>query len=114
MPAPIISSQPECAHVAQPLPWQTWQDISTSKLGSVNGKYEGRRRIETFCLKNLSKNRSIIHLKCATLTGSGSSLCDTISPSTCQNWKSCLASVASTRYTRPGTIIRIGGLCCCI
>ena len=44
MPAPKISIQPAPLHTRQPLPPQAEQDTSTSTLGSVNGKNDGRKR----------------------------------------------------------------------
>ncbi len=47
MPQPSSSIQPWPWQVRQPVPRppQTKQETSTSALGSVNGKYDGRRRI---------------------------------------------------------------------
>ena len=45
MPQPKISTQPVCLQKAQPFPPQMLQEMSISALGSVNGKYEGRKRI---------------------------------------------------------------------
>src|SRR5690554_1192544 len=45
IPQPNISSQPEYLQTLHPLPPQIEQLTSISALGSVNGKYEGRRRI---------------------------------------------------------------------
>jgi hypothetical protein len=47
MPAPAISIQPLCLHTRQPAPPQTWQEKSTSTLGSVKGKKCGRMRTFT-------------------------------------------------------------------
>src|SRR4029078_6234305 len=47
IPHPRISSQPVCLQTLQPLPPQRVQLISISALGSVNGKYEGRKRTFT-------------------------------------------------------------------
>ena len=44
MPQPPSSSQPVWAQVRQPLPSQNTQLMSNSADGSVNGKYDGRRR----------------------------------------------------------------------
>ena len=45
MPQPRISTHPVCLQNPQPLPPQMWHEMSISALGSVNGKYDGRRRI---------------------------------------------------------------------
>ena len=49
MPHPRISSQPEFLHTPHPLPPQTKHSISISAEGSVNGKYEARKRVRAFC-----------------------------------------------------------------
>ena len=43
MPAPRISSQPVFLQTLHPFPLQMTQAMSTSALGSVNGKKLGRR-----------------------------------------------------------------------
>jgi hypothetical protein len=45
IPQPRISTQPVCLQNGQPFPPQRLHEISISALGSVNGKYDGRRRI---------------------------------------------------------------------
>ena len=45
MPQPRISIQPVPEQIAQPLPRQNGQVMSTSADGSVKGKKLGRRRI---------------------------------------------------------------------
>ena len=44
MPQPSTSIQPVPLQTRQPLPWQLKQVKSTSALGSVKGKKEGRKR----------------------------------------------------------------------
>src|SRR5215510_8853648 len=44
IPLPSISSQPVFLQTLQPAPLHSMQLISISALGSVNGKYEGRKR----------------------------------------------------------------------
>src|ERR1700753_304116 len=44
MPQPKISTQPLYLHILQPAPLQMVHDTSISADGSVNGKYEGRKR----------------------------------------------------------------------
>jgi hypothetical protein len=44
IPHPPSSTQPVCPHVRQPSPLHTTQVTSNSADGSVNGKYDGRRR----------------------------------------------------------------------
>ena len=51
MPQPRISSHPLPLQTEQPLPPQTKHSTSISALGSVKGKYEGRRRVCTFAIK---------------------------------------------------------------
>ena len=46
-PQPATSTQPVFLHTRQPEPPQETQEMSTSAEGSVNGKYDGRRRIFT-------------------------------------------------------------------
>src|SRR5688572_14525749 len=45
IPDPAISTQPEYLHTLHPLPLQIRQETSTSALGSVKGKNEGRNLI---------------------------------------------------------------------
>src|SRR5690554_163455 len=45
IPHPSISTQPVCLQNGHPLPPHILHEISISALGSVNGKYEGLRRI---------------------------------------------------------------------
>lgn len=45
MPHPSISTHPVPLQNEQPLPPHRLQEMSISALGSVNGKYEGLRRI---------------------------------------------------------------------
>ena len=47
MPAPAISIHPLFLQTRQPLPPQTWQEKSSSTLGSVKGKKCGRMRMST-------------------------------------------------------------------
>src|ERR1700712_1675663 len=44
IPQPKISTHPVYLHMLQPLPLQMVQEISISADGSVNGKYDGRKR----------------------------------------------------------------------
>src|SRR6266704_5276793 len=44
IPEPRISIQPVCLHAAQPEPPQIWHCTSIAAVGSVNGKYDGRKR----------------------------------------------------------------------
>src|ERR1700761_7293948 len=44
MPQPNISTQPLYLHILQPEPLQIVHDTSISADGSVNGKYDGRKR----------------------------------------------------------------------
>src|SRR5476651_2534305 len=44
MPQPNISTQPLYLHILQPAPLQIVQETSISADGSVNGKYDGRKR----------------------------------------------------------------------
>src|SRR5690606_3031927 len=44
IPQPKISTHPEPLHKLQPAPLQIEQEISISAEGSVNGKYDGRKR----------------------------------------------------------------------
>src|SRR5690606_26828249 len=44
IPHPKISTHPLPLHIVQPTPLHIEQDISISAEGSVNGKYEGRKR----------------------------------------------------------------------
>ena len=53
IPQPKISTQPVCLQMRQPLPSQIKQLISISALGSVKGKYDGRKRTLT-SLPNIS------------------------------------------------------------
>ena len=45
IPQPRTSIQPSPLHIRQPFPPHVQQETSTSALGSVNGKWCGRRRI---------------------------------------------------------------------
>ena len=48
IPHPKISNHPEYLQTLHPFELQIVQDTSTSALGSVNGKYDGRKRICAF------------------------------------------------------------------
>src|ERR1019366_9154177 len=48
IPQPPISTQPLYLQIGHPFCPQTKHDISTSALGSVKGKNEGRNRISVF------------------------------------------------------------------
>src|SRR5690606_23689384 len=52
IPQPKISSHPVYLQTLQPFELQIVHETSTSALGSVNGKYEGRRRIFAFSPKS--------------------------------------------------------------
>src|ERR1700676_5714675 len=80
MPQPAISSQPVCLQTRQPSPRHSTQLMSTSAEGSVNGKYDGRSRIDSCCSKNPSMKRCSVDLRFAKLT-----FWSTYSPSTWGN-----------------------------
>ena len=53
-PQPSTSSQPVCLQTRQPAPLQNTHSMSTSADGSVNGKYDGRKRMPSGRSKNCS------------------------------------------------------------
>ena len=102
-PAPSTSIQPVPLHKEQPLPWHWKQLTSTSTDGSVNGKYEGRRRVVTFFPNIFFTSWSSIPFKSHSVIP-----LSTTRPSICVNIGECVAS-SSERKTLPGETTLIGG-----
>ena len=63
IPQPKISTQPLYLQMLQPLPLQMLHEISTSALGSVNGKYEGLSLIFVSFPKTLGQNYNSVCLR---------------------------------------------------
>ncbi len=101
-PQPPHSIQPSPLQVRQlstagDRPRQTKQRRSTSALGSVNGKYDGRKRVVTPSPKIAPAKWSSDPLRWAMLMPRSMT-----SPSTWWNIGLCVASYSSVRNTRPG------------
>ena len=59
MPQPPSSIQPDCEHTRQPWPPQKMQVTSNSAEGSVNGKYEGRKRTSSSSFSKKRRRNSV-------------------------------------------------------
>src|SRR6266699_3341724 len=99
MPAPKSSIQAAPLHFEQvpppaavPVPPQKGQETSNSTLGSVNGKYLGRKRVFTLGPKNCFTKYSMVPVKSQKVMSES-----TASPSTWWNMKECVASGLSRR-----------------
>ena len=79
------------------MPRQTKQTRSTSALGSVNGKYDGRNRVVIPSPNIAVAKWSRVPLRWAIEMPSS-----TTSPSTWWKTGLCVASYSSVRKTRPG------------
>ena len=104
MPHPSISTQPVCLQKPHPTPPQMWQEMSISADGSVNGKYDGRRRIFVSGPNSSRANVSITCLRSVKLTFSSM-----YKPSIWWKKQCARAVMASFLYTLPGQMTRIGG-----
>ncbi len=99
MPQPPHSIQPVPPQVRQAssAPRQTKQRKSSSALGSVNGKYDGRSRVSRPSPNSSAMNRSSVPRRCAMVRPSSIA-----SPSTWWNTGVCVASSSSVRNVLPG------------
>ena len=104
IPQPRISSQPVYLQTLQPSPPQIEQLTSISADGSVNGKYEGRKRICDFSPKSSRAKYSKVCFRSANDTFSS-----TYKPSIWWKMQCERAEMASLRNTRPGKMARMGG-----
>ena len=104
IPQPNISSQPVYLQTLQPFPPQILQLTSISAEGSVNGKYEGLRRIwflfQTFPVQRIKESASDRQMKHfhQYINLQPDEICNVP-----------VAEIASFRKTLPGEIVRIGG-----
>ncbi len=104
MPQPAISSHLPSREAAS----SPCQRMSTSRPGSTNGKNPVRKR--NSAVGEMSSRMAAIIT--AFMLASETSL-PIISPSNWWNMGECVAS-ASFRYTRPGQMMRKGGLWLCM
>src|SRR6266853_1013475 len=92
MPDPRISIQPDCLQVGQPAPRHTEQVTCMSADGSVNGKYDGEKRVAVCGPKNWRANADSVAFRSTNVTPSS-----TTNPSTCSNTGECDGSKGSRR-----------------
>src|SRR5581483_5434454 len=91
-PAPPISIQPECLHVAQPPPPQMKQVTSNSTDGSVNGEWRVRMRTSRSAPNSARKNCSTVPCRSASVMP-----WSTARHSPCRKIGECVASGVSRR-----------------
>ena len=77
--------------------------MSTSALGSVKGKYDGRKRIRDL------PNISLVKYNKVCFRSANDTFLSIYKPSTWWNKQCERAEIASLRNTLPGEIVRIGG-----